>query len=131
MAFDLDAALAKVAGRGPALVLTHDNPDPDAMAAAEALALLLRTAAGLTTTIARGGIVGRPENRAMVSVLGLVHADVSTIDFSQYAVIGLVDTQPETGNNSLPPGHRVDIVVDHHPMRPGAARAVWCDIRED
>ena len=131
MTFDLEAALAKIAGRGPALVLTHDNPDPDAMAAAEALALLLRTAAALPTTIARGGIVGRPENRAMVSVLGLTHADVATIDFAQFPVIALVDTQPETGNNSLPPGHRVDIVVDHHPVRPGAMRAPWCDIRED
>jgi nanoRNase/pAp phosphatase (c-di-AMP/oligoRNAs hydrolase) len=131
MTFDLDAQLAKVAGRGRALVLVHDNPDPDAMAAAEALALLLRTSAALPTTIARGGIVGRPENRAMVSVLGLQHAEVSSINFDDFQVIALVDTQPETGNNSLPPGHRVDIVVDHHPVRPGAVRAPWCDIRED
>src|SRR5262249_3969124 len=77
MAFDLTAALARVAGRGPALILTHDNPDPDSMAGAEALALLLRSEAHIDTTIARGGIVGRAENRAMVSVLGLDHRDVS------------------------------------------------------
>src|SRR5262249_5846572 len=131
MTFDLDVALARVAGRGQALVLVHDNPDPDAMAAAEALALLLRTSASLPTTIARGGIVGRAENRAMVSGLGLAHAEVSSIHFDDFQVIALVDTQPETGNNSLPAGHRVDIVVDHHPVRPGARRAPWCDIRED
>jgi len=131
MAFDLEAALAGVRGRGPCVILTHDNPDPDSMAAAEALRALLEAEAGVACTIARGGIVGRAENRAMVSVLGLVHADVGDIDLETFPLIALVDTQPETGNNSLPVGHRVDIIVDHHPKRPGAARAAWCDIRED
>ena len=129
--FDLDAALTRVKGRGPALILTHDNPDPDSMAAAEALRALLEVEAGLQVTIARGGIVGRAENRAMVAVLGFDHRDVATVDFAAFPVIALVDTQPETGNNSLPPGHRVDIVIDHHPRRPPADRAPWCDVRED
>src|SRR5215475_2553259 len=130
-AFDLDAALRQVAGRGPALILTHDNPDPDSMAAAEGLRALLEAEAGLRCTVARGGIVGRAENRAMVSVLGFDHVQVSSIDWKAYPIIGLVDTQPETGNNSLPPGHRVDIVIDHHPRRPASLRAPWCDVRED
>jgi nanoRNase/pAp phosphatase (c-di-AMP/oligoRNAs hydrolase) len=129
--FDLAAALERVRGRGPALILTHDNPDPDSMAAADGLRALLETQADVPCTVARGGIVGRAENRAMVSVLGLEHVEVSRLDLADYALIGLVDTQPETGNNSLPPGHRVDIIVDHHPRRPGSARATWCDIRED
>src|SRR5262245_3958000 len=113
--FDLDAALSRVAGRGPALILTHDNPDPDSMAAAEALRALLESEADLRCTVARGGIVGRAENRAMVNLLGLQHVDVHDVDWKSYPTIGLVDTQPETGNNSLPPGHRIDIVIDHHP----------------
>jgi nanoRNase/pAp phosphatase (c-di-AMP/oligoRNAs hydrolase) len=129
--FDLDAALAGVRGRGPGLILTHDNPDPDSMAAAEALRALLEAEAEMACTIARGGIVGRAENRAMVSVLGLEHKDIDDLDLRKYPVIALVDTQPETGNNSLPPGHRVDIIIDHHPMRPAARRAPWCDVRED
>jgi nanoRNase/pAp phosphatase (c-di-AMP/oligoRNAs hydrolase) len=129
--FDLDAAIAGVSGRGPGLILTHDNPDPDSMAAAEALRALLEHEAKLACTIARGGIVGRAENRAMVSVLGLDHKDVDDLDLRHFGVIALVDTQPETGNNSLPPGHRVDIIVDHHPVRPASLRAPWCDIRED
>jgi nanoRNase/pAp phosphatase (c-di-AMP/oligoRNAs hydrolase) len=128
--FDLDAALAGVRGRGPALILTHDNPDPDSMAAAEGLRALLEAEAGVRCTVARGGIVGRAENRAMVSVLGLEHKNIDDLDLRQFPVIALVDTQPETGNNSLPPGHRVDIVVDHHPVRPASLRAPWCDIRE-
>jgi nanoRNase/pAp phosphatase (c-di-AMP/oligoRNAs hydrolase) len=127
--FDLDGALARVAGK-PALVLMHDNPDPDSMAGAEGLRALLESV-GCAVTVARGGIIGRVENRMMVEVLGLKHVPVAEIDFSAYGAIALVDTQPETGNNSLPLGHRCDIVVDHHPARPEAARAWWCDIRED
>ena len=111
-------------------MLMHDNPDPDSMAAAEALRLLLEQVGDTRVTVARGGVIGRAENRAMVSVLGLEHVPVSEIDFGHYQTIALVDTQPETGNNSLPPGHRVDIIVDHHPKRPAAARAPWCDIRD-
>lgn len=128
--FDLDAALEAVKGRGPCLILTHDNPDPDSMAAAEGLRMLLETEAGLTCAIARGGIVGRAENRAMVNVLGLSHLEVAQVDFAAYPLVALVDTQPETGNNSLPPGHAVEIIVDHHPPRPASLRAPWCDIRE-
>jgi nanoRNase/pAp phosphatase (c-di-AMP/oligoRNAs hydrolase) len=129
--FDLAPALARVSGRGRALVLMHDNPDPDCMAGAECLRLLLRERAGLAVTVARGGIIGRPENRAMVQVLGLEHVPVEQVDFASFPVIAMVDTQPETGNNSLPAGHRVDIVVDHHPLRGPAVRAPWCDIRDD
>src|SRR5262249_42256277 len=128
---DLEAALARVRGRGPALILTHDNPDPDSMAAAEGLRALLEAEAEVKCTVARGGIVGRAENRAMVSELALVHREVQTIDWKPFPLLGLDDTHPETGNTSLPPGHRVDIIVDHHPKRPASARAPWCDIREE
>jgi nanoRNase/pAp phosphatase (c-di-AMP/oligoRNAs hydrolase) len=126
----LDERLALVRGRGQALVLMHDNPDPDCMAAAECLRVLLEQRAELRVDVARGGIIGRPENRAMVQLLGLVHIPVEAVDFARYDVIAMVDTQPETGNNSLPPGHRIDIVVDHHPLRGPAVRAPWCDIRD-
>jgi nanoRNase/pAp phosphatase (c-di-AMP/oligoRNAs hydrolase) len=56
---------------------------------------------------------------------------VERIDPERFDLIALVDSQPETGNNSLPPGHRIDVVIDHHPLRPSSARAPWCDIRPD
>jgi nanoRNase/pAp phosphatase (c-di-AMP/oligoRNAs hydrolase) len=130
VAFDFDEALALVRDRGKALVLMHDNPDPDCMAAAECMRLLLTARADLEVTVARGGIIGRPENRAMVQVLGLAHVPVDQVDFKAFDVIAMVDTQPETGNNSLPVGHKIDIVVDHHPLRGPAVRAPWCDIRD-
>src|SRR5437660_12877019 len=54
-----------------ALILTHDNPDPDAVASACGLAYLLGQCAGLSTTAAYGGIIGRAENKAILRVLHL------------------------------------------------------------
>ena len=45
-----------------ALILTHDNPDPDSIAAGVALAHLLEKLAGVHAIVAYGGIVGRAEN---------------------------------------------------------------------
>src|SRR5688500_17675298 len=129
--FDLDGALARLAGRKSALIYTHDNPDPDSLAAALGLGRLLEHALAASVTVAYGGIVGRAQNRAMVDTLKMPLSAVETIDVAAFDTVALVDTQPETGNNSLPRDHRVDIVVDHHPPRPGSARAPWCDIRPD
>jgi len=130
-AFDLDRALAALAGRKSVLIYTHDNPDPDSLAAAMSLGRLLEHELGATVTLTHGGIVGRAQNRAMVDTLRLPLVPVERIEPDQFDVIALVDSQPETGNNSLPPGHRIDIVVDHHPPRAGSARAPWCDIRPE
>jgi nanoRNase/pAp phosphatase (c-di-AMP/oligoRNAs hydrolase) len=48
-----------------------------------------------------------------------------------FDLIALVDSQPGTGNNSLPPGHRIDVVIDHHPPRADSRDAPWCDVRPD
>jgi nanoRNase/pAp phosphatase (c-di-AMP/oligoRNAs hydrolase) len=129
--FDLGAALAALAGRKSLLIYTHDNPDPDALAAALGLQRLAQHELGIDVTMAYGGIVGRAQNRAMVDNLKMGLVQIERIDPDAFDTIALVDSQPETGNNSLPPEHRIDIVVDHHPLRPGSARAAWCDIRPE
>jgi nanoRNase/pAp phosphatase (c-di-AMP/oligoRNAs hydrolase) len=101
-----------------ALVLTHDNPDPDSIASAVALAHILDRLAGVPSVVAYGGIVGRAENRALVRVLKLPVVPISKIDFDRFDLIAMVDTQPEQGNHSLPPRHFPDVVIDHHPERP-------------
>jgi nanoRNase/pAp phosphatase (c-di-AMP/oligoRNAs hydrolase) len=129
--FDLVGALAALAGRKSLLIYTHDNPDPDALAAALGLQRLAQHELGIDVTMAYGGIVGRAQNRAMVDNLKMGLVQIERIDPAAFDTIALVDSQPETGNNSLPHEHRIDIVVDHHPLRPGSARAAWCDIRPE
>ena len=122
-------------GVGPTLVvLTHDNPDPDSLAAALGLRHIFE-AQGIKTVMALGGIIGRAENRAMVRELKLELVPFERIDRGatpeQCPLFALVDTQPGTGNNSLPPEISCDIVVDHHPARAEPGDAVWWDVREN
>lgn len=111
-----------------ALILTHDNPDPDSIAAGVALAHLLDKLAGVEAIVAYGGIVGRAENRALVRVLKLPVVPVSRVVFDEYDLICMVDTQPEQGNHSLPARHFPDVVIDHHPERPDSHLAPIADV---
>jgi nanoRNase/pAp phosphatase (c-di-AMP/oligoRNAs hydrolase) len=121
--------LVRREGRGRWLVLTHDNPDPDALASATLLALVLRRALGQRVTAAYGGIVGRAENREMLRSLHLPFSHVRHLNFKHYRHFALVDTQPRTGNNQLPRGTAPDVVFDHHPLRKATSLAAFCDVR--
>jgi nanoRNase/pAp phosphatase (c-di-AMP/oligoRNAs hydrolase) len=116
-------------GGGRWLVLTHDNPDPDALAAATLLSLVLRRAFKQRVTAAYGGIVGRAENREMVRSLHLKLSHVRHLSLKRYQRFALVDTQPRTGNNQLPPDVQPDLVIDHHPVRKNTLSAPFLDIR--
>jgi nanoRNase/pAp phosphatase (c-di-AMP/oligoRNAs hydrolase) len=117
-------------GRGGRwLVLTHDNPDPDALASAILLCTVLRRAFKQRATAAYGGIVGRAENREMVRSLHLKVSHIRHLSLKRYQRFALVDTQPRTGNNQLPPEIQPDLVIDHHPVRKATLTASFLDIR--
>lgn len=99
----------------PLLVLTHDYPDPDALASACALQHLTQNTFGIRTRIAYGGIIGRHENKKMVRALRLPVHKLRPDDLATHAGIALVDTQPAFGNNSFPKTKRAAIVIDQHP----------------
>jgi nanoRNase/pAp phosphatase (c-di-AMP/oligoRNAs hydrolase) len=127
----LERLLKTARGRRRGLILTHDNPDPDSMASAVALAHLLERKAGVSTRVGYGGIIGRSENLAFVRVLKLAVSPVSQIVFDEYDLIGLVDTQPNVGNHSLPPQLNADLVFDHHPVREGQPPIAFADLGGD
>ncbi|MBI3297813.1 MAG: DHH family phosphoesterase [Elusimicrobia bacterium] len=101
------------------LILTHDHPDPDALASAWALSLVAQKVARTRVRIAYGGIVGRRENRTMLESLEVPAYPLRPGDLDDGAV-ALVDTQPPFRNNRFPfpKRRRPDIVVDHHPKSP-------------
>lgn len=112
------------------LILSHNNPDPDALASASALRWMIQQMLGKTPTIGLAGIVGRAENRALVERLGapLVKMDSFPSGFGGGVI--LVDTQPRRANNFLPPDLTPIAVIDHHPDG-GEVRAVpFVDLRE-
>lgn len=125
----LAAVIGATDQSGRWLVLTHDNPDPDALAAATLLAALLRRRFGRRVTCAYGGMIGRAENREMVRSLKLRFSEIRRLDPSRYRHFALVDTQPGTGNNQLPDDVVPDLVFDHHPPRRRSNAVAFTDIR--
>ncbi len=124
--------LAVVLPRGHrVLIIPHDFPDPDALAAASALHVLLDKKFGVHSQIAFSGDVSRAENKELLrrlccrwhrlSDLKKNGADMSCI---------LVDTAPWSRNVTLPRGARVLGVIDHHEHRLKAGKPVpYTDIR--
>lgn len=117
-------------GAERAILMTHDNPDPDSMASALALQTLLNEKLAVPSQIVYGGILGRAENRAMVSVLGIKVSPVEEIIHKPSDRIALLDTQPRTGNNSLREDLQPTAVFDHHPLRVETNIAPFHDVRE-
>jgi nanoRNase/pAp phosphatase (c-di-AMP/oligoRNAs hydrolase) len=99
----------------PLLILMHDFPDPDALASAFALQHLARSAFGIDSTIAYGGIIGRTENRVMVRTLRIPLRRLKPALLKRFADVALVDTQPGFGNNGFPANRRAALILDQHP----------------
>jgi nanoRNase/pAp phosphatase (c-di-AMP/oligoRNAs hydrolase) len=118
-------------GHERGLILTHDNPDPDSIAGAVALAHLLDRKAGVDCKVAYGGIIGRAENIAFVRVLRLPVVPISQVIFDEHDLLALVDTQQGVGNHSLPPRYVADIVIDHHPTREEGLIVPFADVGGD
>lgn len=118
-------------GKRRLLIVTHDNPDPDTIATGWALLRLARRLRRMRVDLAYGGIIGRGENRALLEVLKIPLQRLEDLDPASYDAIALVDSQPRTGNNSLPPGIVPTIVIDHHPMRRLTRDVPFHDVRED
>jgi nanoRNase/pAp phosphatase (c-di-AMP/oligoRNAs hydrolase) len=138
MAIDLERSRERagqlvewVRGKGRILIVAHDNPDPDSLAAAFALRHLFLVKTGQEATIAFGGIIGRGENRLMVRELEIDAVAIDTLDLDEFEVVCLVDTQPGTGNNSYPVELPVHMVIDHHPTRISCQNCRWVDVREE
>jgi len=98
----------------PLLILTHDFPDPDSLAAAFGLDYLAREAFGVESRIAYRGAIGRTENRAMVRILEIPARRLRADDLERHRRVALVDTQPAFENNPFPARRRATLVIDQH-----------------
>ena len=115
---------------GPLAVVMHDNPDPDAIAAAIALAQVAESV-GVEADACYYGDISHQENRALVNLLELDLRNLDAgEDVSEYAGVALVDHSRPGVNDGLPEDTAIDIVVDHHPPR-AAIDATFVDLRHD
>jgi nanoRNase/pAp phosphatase (c-di-AMP/oligoRNAs hydrolase) len=130
--FDPAGLERAIRGARRLVVVLHDNPDPDALAAGWLLAAIAASL-GVRPRLVYGGRLARAENRAMVRLLRLParplpeRGGLRRRSGDRFA---LLDTQPGTGNNSFPQGARAAVVIDHHPARP-ALEADFVDVRGD
>jgi len=124
----LTAALRDVDGR--LAIVAHDNPDPDAIASAVALARIAEST-GVEADICYFGNITHQENRAFVNLLEFDLRGLDPgADLSEYGGVALVDHSRPGVNDGLPEDTPVDIVIDHHPPRyPVEARFV--DLRSE
>ena len=126
-----DAMLEWMRGKGKTIIIVHDNPDPDCLASAMALRHLFAVKLNRNAVVAFSGLIGRSENIAMAKELEITLIPLEMVELNDFSVVCMLDTQPGTGNNSLPPDCLVDIIIDHHPMREASTMCHWVDIRED
>lgn len=110
----------------PLLIVTHDYPDPDAIATAFALQYIAEKRCNIKSRIVYKGSIGRVENRAMVSQLRIPIHKIHTSDIRKYDHAALIDTQPDFENNPYPRNRSVTMVIDQHPYvtKPSAELAI-------
>jgi nanoRNase/pAp phosphatase (c-di-AMP/oligoRNAs hydrolase) len=113
------------------LILLHNNPDPDAISAGWAFSFLLKKRFHVGSLVVYGGRILREENRAMVRLLRIPIKPLEEVetDLRRYKIVALIDTQPRTGNNSLPKSAAPSIVIDHHPLRKKTLGVPYLDVR--
>lgn len=100
------------------------NADPDAVACAMAVKRLLwRKTVGVA--IASINIIQRPDNLAMVKLLGVNLNFIDKIDPKTYNRFVMVDSQPN--HNEAFSRFTYDVIIDHHPDT--GIKAPFLDIR--
>lgn len=116
----------------PRIVLvSHVNPDPDALASMLGLRALLehcRPEAEVTLTL--DGMLARAENRAMVEYLEIPLVPVDDAPTGPGVAMVMVDTQPHTGRRASESITPV-AVLDHHETGGDLDGVVFRDIRPE
>ncbi len=110
-------------------VVTHDNPDPDAIASAVALQRIA-AASGCEATVYYYGAINHQENRAFVNLLGFDLTSLEPGVEPDADGVALVDHSRPGVNDGLPEGREVDVVIDHHPPR-GPVEGGFVDLRSE
>jgi nanoRNase/pAp phosphatase (c-di-AMP/oligoRNAs hydrolase) len=106
-------------GAARVLILMQDDPDPDAIASALALRVVLGRSKS-AAPIATFGRITRPENRAMTQLLEIDVESLTPSAVASFDAVAMVDVQPSFFEERL---GEVAVVVDHHPEeQPVAAR---------
>ena len=111
------------------LIIVQNTPDPDAIAAAAALRELANERHEIACSIGYAGGVWRAENLALIRYLGVNTRVLNDLDLDRFDRLSMVDAQPGAGNVSFDASVKLDVVIDHHPIRRETRSARFTDIR--
>lgn len=112
-------------------IVVQDNPDPDAIASAMSLKLIIEKM-DRTADVIYGGRIGYEENKALINLLEIEAVPISKIkDIRSYSKVALIEASLPGENNSLPKDIQPDIIIDHHPFDPAKVSADYIDIRPE
>lgn len=96
-------------------ILCHNNPDPDSLSSALALAMIAEEWGISNVEILYGGAITHQQNRAMINVLEIDPVHINDRSLEQFDLIAFVDHSIAGRNNSVPEDFIPDIIIDHHP----------------
>jgi nanoRNase/pAp phosphatase (c-di-AMP/oligoRNAs hydrolase) len=111
------------------VLLSHVNPDPDALASMFGLKTLL--ACRFPDTVVEmtvDGMIARAENRAMVKLLGLKLLPVERVKPDSDTAFVMVDSQPHTGRRASEAITPL-AVIDHHETGGDLEGVSYIDVR--
>ena len=112
--------------QGKMAIILQTNPDPDSIASGLALRHYARTF-GVDSDLIYDGHIGHQQNRALVNLLNIELIRADGVDLNEYAAHALVDVSTH-GNCALPEDIVPTIVIDHHSVMSGDAKAEFKDI---
>ncbi|MBN1341033.1 MAG: DHH family phosphoesterase [Phycisphaerae bacterium] len=125
-----DRLLQAISDYSQILVVTHDNPDPDAIATGWAVRWLIRKKLAKPVRLIAGGEIVRAENRYMIKRLEPPLELVQGLEPSDDDAVILVDCGYGTSNHILSERTARPIaVIDHHLSTGRRAKLPFQDLR--
>ena len=114
--------LEVLGGASEVVVLTHDNPDPDGIAAGWGVCTLVQGILGVPTRLLAGGVITRAENRTLVEVLKPPLQMIDEWLPPAGAAFVVVDTMSPPRLAVLSAKEPLAGVIDHHGGESGGSR---------
>ncbi len=112
-------------------IVTHDNPDPDAMSSAYALKVIAESL-NIKADIYHGGEIGHEGNKMMVELLKWDFKKINEYKkfiLKEYDKIALIDLPNLSNTTIFPSETNPNIIIDHHYTEEVELDAEFVDIR--
>jgi nanoRNase/pAp phosphatase (c-di-AMP/oligoRNAs hydrolase) len=121
--------LATLAPFSKVMLVSHVNPDPDALASMLGLkSLLAHCQPAKQVVLTVDGMIARAENRVMVESIPIPLEPVEGVPLTPSTAVVMVDSQPYTGRRASEAA-RPHVVIDHHETGGVLTGVLFRDIR--